>query len=103
LSQSMQETYSMLQLRLDNSLTQTLQQFNSDHYGCILDAYRLLGQANKVTEKIRLHFLETVANSSKNLLNAHVLMSEENAKKIEKLKKYFSSLVHFKNEISRSL
>lgn len=87
LSQSTQEIYLVVQLRLDHSLTQTLQQFNPDYYGRILQAYRLLGQANKVTEKIRLHFLETVTTNSKDLINAHVVMSEENASQLEKLKK----------------
>eukprot|EP01119_Soliformovum_irregulare_P017840 TRINITY_DN5361_c0_g1_i1.p1 TRINITY_DN5361_c0_g1~~TRINITY_DN5361_c0_g1_i1.p1 ORF type:complete len:938 (+),score=326.83 TRINITY_DN5361_c0_g1_i1:314-2815(+) len=87
LGNSLQKQYNLIQEKLDVSLIQTLRSFNQLNYERILVAYRLLGQSGRVMEKMKKHFLETVSTSTKNLVNAHVLMSEANAGKFDDLKK----------------
>lgn len=83
-----QDYYNLLQDKLDSALVETCRVFDQLRYERILIAYRLMGQSHTVVEKLRLYFLETVNSNTKNIINAHVLMSEENAMKIEALKRY---------------
>eukprot|EP01104_Vermistella_antarctica_P008256 TRINITY_DN2060_c1_g1_i1.p1 TRINITY_DN2060_c1_g1~~TRINITY_DN2060_c1_g1_i1.p1 ORF type:complete len:988 (-),score=289.61 TRINITY_DN2060_c1_g1_i1:155-3118(-) len=87
LNESLQSSYSVVPHRLDMSLLEVCSSFSAVTYERALVAYRLLGKSDRVMNKLRRHFKESINTTTQNIVYAHALMTENDSADPETLKK----------------
>eukprot|EP01116_Phalansterium_solitarium_P025632 TRINITY_DN9902_c0_g2_i1.p1 TRINITY_DN9902_c0_g2~~TRINITY_DN9902_c0_g2_i1.p1 ORF type:complete len:1117 (+),score=551.47 TRINITY_DN9902_c0_g2_i1:130-3480(+) len=86
LAHSLQLQYQMIDERLDQAVSQLVRSFDPQRYARVLVGLRLLGQSYLVLEKLQRAFADLINTNAKNVLYAHALMSDANARQPELLR-----------------
>ncbi|KAF2077128.1 hypothetical protein CYY_001575 [Polysphondylium violaceum] len=86
LDSNLKQIYNVVQERIDKDFFNSCREFNSTTYQRVFQAYKLLGRADRILEKLQDYFVDPIEPETRNIVYAHVLLSEENAINPEKFK-----------------
>ncbi|EGC39635.1 hypothetical protein DICPUDRAFT_147568 [Dictyostelium purpureum] len=86
LDKNLQEIYHVVQERIDKDFFNSCRDFNSTTYQRVFQAYKLLGRANKILDRLQTYFVDPIEPETRNIVYSHVLLSEENVINPERIK-----------------
>ncbi|KAK7862939.1 hypothetical protein R5R35_004896 [Gryllus longicercus] len=75
LSGKLQDTLVMAEQQLDEALAKVCNGFDSEHYGKIQEAYRLLGKTQPAMDHLLMHFTSAIHTAAFNVVYGHVELS----------------------------
>jgi len=86
LDSNLKQIYHVVQERIDKDFFNSCREFNSTTYQRVFQAYKLLGRGDRILDKLQVYFVDPIEPETRNIVYAHVLLSEENAINPEKFK-----------------
>ncbi|KAM9955754.1 hypothetical protein ACTFIW_001959 [Dictyostelium discoideum] len=86
LDKNLQEIYHVVQERIDKDFLISCRDFNSTTYSRVFQAYKLLGRANRILDKLQSYFVDPIEPETRNIVYSHVLLAEENIMNPERVK-----------------
>eukprot|EP01132_Coremiostelium_polycephalum_P001223 gene1223-1545_t len=86
LDRNLQEIYHVVQERIDKDFFNSCRSFNPKTYERVFTAYKLLGRANLILDKLKVYFVDPIKPETRNIVYSHVLLSDENVRNAESFK-----------------
>ncbi|KYQ91213.1 hypothetical protein DLAC_08139 [Tieghemostelium lacteum] len=83
LDSNLQEIYEVVQQRLDKDFFNSCRSFDAETYQRVFQAYKLLGRASNIHDKLQQYFVDPIEPETRNIVYSHVLLSEESLKNPE--------------------
>eukprot|EP01133_Synstelium_polycarpum_P000387 gene387-454_t len=86
LNSNLEMVYKVVQERIDKDFFNSCRDFNATTYQRVFDAYKLLGRADRILDKLKEYFVDPIEPETRNIVYAHVLLSENNSRNPEQFK-----------------